>query len=229
MYPRSRPYHVLFLAMVLGFVLPAQAAGAPEDAAGIPSLDAARHVGETVTICGPVVAASHFDHIRGEPTFLNFDRPHPNQSFTVVIWGENNAKFERPPHRMFAKRTVCVTGRVETYKGKPQIEVRDPDQIRVVSGQFEADRFSYEERVVLKAMLAALGHPLDIGTGEWDDEADRALRAFQEENGLAKEEGRSPAVLNALAAAVPRLSDGDRTRLLQLFLLNLAQREEAAR
>jgi len=202
---------------------------APSLAEGpVPSAEASKHVGETVTVCGTVAGAAHFDRLKGEPTFLNFDRPYPDQTFTVVIWGDNNRKFESPPHRLFAHREICVTGTVETYRGKPQIEVRDPSQITVASTRLDADRFSYEERVLLKAVLAALGHPTDVGTGEWDEQADRALRAFQAEAGVTPEGDRDPATLRALAGATDRIGPDDARRILRLLLVNLAQREEPA-
>ncbi len=169
---------VLFTMLVLGlFAAPACVAAAQKEP--IPASEAAAHVGEKATVCGTVAGAAHFDRLRGEPTFLNFDRPYPAQSLTVVIWGENNRKFERPPHQLFSGKDICVTGTIETYKGKPQIEVRDPSQITVIAPLFDADRFSAEERVLLKAILSGLGHPADIGSATWDAEADQSLRDFQ--------------------------------------------------
>ncbi len=207
---------------VLLLVLAAPVRGAEP----VPAAEASKHVGETITVCGTVAGAAHFDRLKGEPTFLNFGRPYPDQTFTVVIWGDNNRKFESPPHRMFAQREVCVTGTVETYRGKPQIEVRDPSQIVASVPRFHADRFSYEERVLLKAVLSALGHPADIGTGEWDASADRAIRDFQAETGLEPEGDRDPRTLRALAEAVDRVGPDDARRILRLLLVNLAQREE---
>ena len=145
----------------------------------------------------------------------------------MVIWGENNRKFERPPHLLFARKEVCVTGTVVNYKGKPQIEVRDPGQITILAPRFDGERFSYEERILLKAMLAGLGHPCDSGSGQWDRGADDALRAFQRETGLEAEGERSPQTLRALAEAVDRMAPGEPARVLKLLLLNLAQREES--
>jgi hypothetical protein len=215
-----------FLAALLAafLALPAVPARGAEP---IPSTQAAQHVGERVTICGPVAGTAHFDRLKGRPTFLNFDRRHPDQSFTVVIWGENAGKFERPPHQMFAGVELCVTGLVELYQGKPQIVVRDPAQITVVSTGLEADRFSPDERILLKAMLAALGHDADPGDPSWDRAADDALRAFQASAGLPAEEGRGPRTLRALAEHVDALDAAARGRILKLLLLNLAQREEA--
>jgi hypothetical protein len=218
---------VLCTILIAGWlVAPGVLAAAPKEP--IPASEAAAHVGEKITVCGTVAGAAHFERMRGEPTFLNLDRPYPAQSFTVVIWGENNRKFERPPHQFFSGKEVCVTGTVESYKGKPQIEVRDPSQITVTAPLFDADRFSAEERVLLKALLSGLGHPADIGSATWDAEADQSLRAFQQRAGLKSEGERSPQTLRALAEAVDRLPEAEKTRILRLVLLNLAQREESA-
>lgn len=193
----------------------------------VPTSEAARHVGKTVTLCGPVAGAAHFDRLKGEPTFLNFDRAYPEQTFTVVIWGADAVKFERPPHRMFARQDLCVTGLVETYRGKPQIVVRDPKQITVAVPRFEEDRFAREERVMLKALLAELGYAADMGDDAWDEGAESALRAFQDASGIEPGEARSARTLRALAEAVDRLDAEARGRVLKLLLLNLAQREES--
>lgn len=217
---------LLPLLILLGFCVAPTIATAGEEP--IPAAEAGTHIGERVTVCGKVAGAAHFDRLRGEPTFLNFDRPYPEQTFTVVIWGQNLGKFERPPHQAFAGKEICVTGTVENYKGKPQIEVRDPAQITVTAPLFEADRFSAEERILLKAMLSGLGHAADIGSATWDEEADAALREFQAGAGIEAEGERSPRTLRALAEAVPRLPDQEKARILTLLLLNLAQREESA-
>ncbi len=193
----------------------------------VPSREAARHIGKTVTICGPVAGASHFARLKGEPTFLNFDRRHPEQTFTVVIWGKDARRFPRRPHLMFADKHVCVTGTVETYQGKPQIVVRDPAQIVVAEQTFAADLFTREERILLKALLRELGHETDPGDSAWDPAADAALRSFQAQAGLAEAGERNPQTLRALAAAVDALDAEARGRVLKLVLLNLAQREEA--
>jgi len=192
------------------------------------SNDASRFVGETVTVCGPVAGTGYFPHLKGEPTFINFDQRYPEQSFTVVIWGKYREKFEQSPDRLYADRELCVTGRVETYKGKPQIVVLSPDQIEIRDAGLVVEQFSYEERVLLKAMLAALGYEVDIGTGEWGPAADQALLEFQEEQGLEEEGGQSAKTLRALAQAVDQVPAEEQQRILRLLLLNLAQREEAA-
>ena len=88
------------------------------------------HFGQTATVCGEVVTGSYADSSKGHPTFLNLDKPYPNQIFTVVIWGENRTKFGKPEEDYKGKR-VCVTGKITAYAGKPEIVVSDPKQMTV--------------------------------------------------------------------------------------------------
>lgn len=82
--------------------------------------EAKDHIGETATVCGTVASTRYLAASRGSPTFLNLVKPHPNQEFTVVIWGENRPNFGEP-EKDFNDKEICVTGTIETYRGKPQI------------------------------------------------------------------------------------------------------------
>ncbi len=87
-------------------------------------------VGKTVTICGMVSGASYQGSVNGRPTFINFDRPFPNQTFTALIWGDKRGSFSPPPEQQFsAGACVRVSGLVETFRGDPQIVVTSPNQI----------------------------------------------------------------------------------------------------
>ena len=86
------------------------------------------HVGETATVCGAVASANYAVKTKGQPTFLNLDRPYPNQVFTIVIWGTDRAKFGTPEATLMGKK-VCVTGTIKDYRGKPEIIAADPKQI----------------------------------------------------------------------------------------------------
>ena len=94
--------------------------------------EAKDHVGETATVCGHVVSTRYAASTKGQPTFLNLDKPYPNQVFTAVIWGSNRSKFGKPEDDYKEKR-VCVTGRIAEYRGKPEIVVDNPGQIAVES------------------------------------------------------------------------------------------------
>jgi hypothetical protein len=92
--------------------------------------EAAQHIGETATVCGLVVDARYASSSRGKPTFLNLDKPYPNQIFTVVIWGTDRDKFGEPEEKYRDKR-ICVTGKIASYRGVAQIQTTDPKQIQV--------------------------------------------------------------------------------------------------
>jgi micrococcal nuclease len=90
--------------------------------------EAAGHLGEVAIVCGVVASAKQATNVGGAPTFLNLDRPYPDQPFTIVIWGTDRGAFGKP-ESTYAGETVCVTGKIEEHRGKPQIVARDPSQI----------------------------------------------------------------------------------------------------
>jgi hypothetical protein len=90
--------------------------------------EAAKHVGETVTICGLVASAKYAGQARGGPTFLDFGKPYPNAIFTALILGSDRPKFGTPEKGVQGKQ-VCVTGQIQLYQGKPQIILNDPKQL----------------------------------------------------------------------------------------------------
>jgi hypothetical protein len=90
--------------------------------------DAAKHAGETATICGLVAGAKYAAQINGGLTFIDFGKPYPNASFTAVIFAADRTKFGTPEKGLAGKQ-VCVTGRIEMFRGKPQIVLSDPKQL----------------------------------------------------------------------------------------------------
>jgi hypothetical protein len=92
--------------------------------------DAARHAGETATVCGVVAGAKYAAQIRGGLTFIDFGKPYPDATFTAVIFPGDRAKFGTPEQGLAGKQ-VCVTGKIEMFRGKPQIVLSDPKQLAV--------------------------------------------------------------------------------------------------
>lgn len=92
--------------------------------------EAIRHVSKSATVCGRVASAHFAAASRGTPTFLNLDKPYPQQVFTVVIWGSSRPRFSYRPEKLDGQN-VCVTGIINSYRGKAQIEVSDPSQLQV--------------------------------------------------------------------------------------------------
>jgi hypothetical protein len=87
-------------------------------------------VGERAVVCGHVVNATFASGTGGQPTFLNLERPFPDQFFDVVIWGRDRGRFDRPPEAFYADIRICVAGRITTHQGVPRIEVSTPEQVR---------------------------------------------------------------------------------------------------
>ncbi len=88
---RVRKSASVFLGLLL---FAGQLAG--QDGKRISAAEAKDHVGEVATVCGQVASAKSASSTRGRPTFLNLDKPYPEQIFTVVIWGDDRPKFGRP-------------------------------------------------------------------------------------------------------------------------------------
>lgn len=95
--------------------------------------EAASHIGEYATVCGLVAGAKFVSSSRGKPTYLNFDDPYPNHSFTVVIFGNARDRWTRAPEIMYAHQRVCATGEISEFRGKPQIVANWPKEIRLAS------------------------------------------------------------------------------------------------
>jgi DNA/RNA endonuclease YhcR with UshA esterase domain len=110
-----------FLALFVGAVATLAIAQAPRT---YPPEEAAKHVGETATVKGMV---DGFHQSGKGNIFLNMGGKYPNQSFTAFIPSGSAGQFSNP--QQYDGRTVSVTGKIELYKGKPEIIVRSPSQI----------------------------------------------------------------------------------------------------
>jgi len=86
------------------------------------------HIGETQTVCGEVVSARYASRSKGQPTFLDLDKPYPNEIFTILIWGENRAKFGTPESK-YKDEDICVTGNISSYHGVSEVIATEPSQI----------------------------------------------------------------------------------------------------
>ena len=85
-------------------------------------------MGENAKVCGVVASAKYSPRTRGAPTFLNLDKPYPQQVFTAVVWGSSRSRFPNPPESLGGAR-ICVSGPITSFRGKPEIVVSSPSQI----------------------------------------------------------------------------------------------------
>jgi hypothetical protein len=94
----------------------------------ITAREAKDHVGELQTVCGKIASTHFAARSKGQPTFLNLDEPYPKEIFTILIWGSDRAKFGTPETK-YQDARVCVTGKISSYRGTPEIVVTEPSQI----------------------------------------------------------------------------------------------------
>lgn len=84
------------------------------------------YINKTVTVEGYVADVV----MRPKVNYLNFDNKFPKHTFTAVIFPGDAGKFE--DLTVFKNKNIEVKGKIELYKGKPQIIVNSPEQIKIV-------------------------------------------------------------------------------------------------
>jgi hypothetical protein len=82
--------------------------------------EASGHVGELARVCGTIATKRTAD-TAGKPTFINLDRPYPNQTFTVLVWDKDVPAVGTLPET----GSLCVTGTVVMYRGTPEVILYD--------------------------------------------------------------------------------------------------------
>jgi len=82
-----------------------------------------------IAICDKVYSTRYFKS--SGMTLLNLGAPYPNQTLTVVIRDDVANQFPDEPAKYFRGKTICVSGEQELYKGRPQIVIRNKDQIKI--------------------------------------------------------------------------------------------------
>lgn len=87
--------------------------------------DAALHAGETGCVSGRVLRVYVS---RSGATFLDFCADYRHCPFSSVIFSSDKAKFGNL--ESLAGRQVEIHGAITVYQDKPEIIIRDPDQIR---------------------------------------------------------------------------------------------------
>ena len=95
--------------------------------------EVASHIGDTVSVTGKVYGSRYLENSKGTPTLINLGAAYPNQLLTVVIFGEDRKKFTEAPETFFLDKIINVTGKLELFRDKPQILVKEPSQIRTIS------------------------------------------------------------------------------------------------
>lgn len=96
-------------------------------AATIGSAEASKWIGKQVIVTGVVAQVSS----RPSITFLNFDKRYPESPFAAIIRSKNTNEFENLP--ALRGKGVSVTGKIQDYKGKPEMELTRKSQLKLLS------------------------------------------------------------------------------------------------
>jgi len=97
--------------------------------------EAKDHIGDSVKLEGIIYGARVFEDDDKKPTLslISLGAEYPNQLLTIAVqpsYKTNGAEF---PDNRFKGSKAVVTGKLELYKGKPQIVVRSFDQLHITS------------------------------------------------------------------------------------------------
>lgn len=106
------------------------------DPADIPAVvpwdRAGRYVGYDITVEGGVVSVGRSGD--GGVYFLNFHEDYRGK-FYMVIMDDLAKTLDEPVEQLFEGKTIRVKGEVQTYRGRPQIEIRSMDQVELIDKQ----------------------------------------------------------------------------------------------
>jgi hypothetical protein len=87
----------------------------------VPAGEASKHMGEQETVCGTIAGTHVATHSQGMPTFIDLEKPYPNQPLTVLVWSRDKARVGSLP----ASGQLCVMGPIGQYRGGAQIVLHD--------------------------------------------------------------------------------------------------------
>jgi DNA/RNA endonuclease YhcR with UshA esterase domain len=90
----------------------------------VTAADAAGRIGRTVTVEGVVSEV----HVSERATFIDLNGRYPNEEFTGVIFESDAGAFSDVD--AYEGKTVDITGTVQLYRGRPEIILTSPSQIR---------------------------------------------------------------------------------------------------
>jgi DNA/RNA endonuclease YhcR with UshA esterase domain len=94
----------------------------------ITAKEASKHLNEKVMVCDQIFGGKYLDH--SDITLIDVGGSHPNELLTLIIKGADRKKFKTAPEDTFKGKKVCITGQIIDYKGKPEIVITDPEQIK---------------------------------------------------------------------------------------------------
>lgn len=98
----------------------------------INSLQSKDYIGKDACVCGKVVSTKYVENGRTNPTYINLDKKYPEQTFTLMIFGQDRENFSYKPEEFLQGKTICVKGKIGEFKGTPQIIANKEKQVEIL-------------------------------------------------------------------------------------------------
>ena len=98
--------------------------------------DVKNHVGDSVKVEGIIYGIKVFTDDDKNPTLslINLGADYPNQLLSIAAYPASYKNTSKVfPGEAFKGHIAIIYGKIELYKGKPQIVIHSPDQLHIVS------------------------------------------------------------------------------------------------
>lgn len=95
--------------------------------------ESSKHIGDSVTVCGKVAGGIYLEQLENSPTFLNLGAAYPDQLLTLVIWKDQRSQYQPVPEEQYLNKDVCVMGKIQLMRERPQIVIYKKEQIKVTA------------------------------------------------------------------------------------------------
>ena len=93
------------------------------DSSSIQASDASNYIGKYKKVCGQVVQIKEFS----KAIYLNFGNNYPRQNLTAIVWSSDISNFGNL--NQYVGNNICISGEITSYRGTPQIELSNLEQI----------------------------------------------------------------------------------------------------
>lgn len=94
-----------------------------ENSSFIHASNASKYIGKYRKVCGQVVQIKEFS----KGIYLNFGNNYPRQNLTAVVWSSDIPNFGNL--NQYVGNSICISGEITSYRGTPQIELSNLEQV----------------------------------------------------------------------------------------------------